>query len=36
MEFKKFSAGPISYGIKTPNIDLKELKNKFGITNVNF
>jgi hypothetical protein len=35
MEFKKFSAGPYSYGKSKPVCNLAELK-KQGITNVNF
>lgn len=35
MEFKKFSAGTWSYGKKTPECDMSELKSR-GITNVNF
>jgi phospholipid-transporting ATPase len=35
MEFKKFSAGAISYGIDKPDLDPIQLK-KEGITNVNF
>lgn len=35
MEFKKFSAGKISYGKANPQVDMEKLKED-GITNVNF
>ena len=35
MDFKRFSAGPISYGKKNPNVNKDKLKEQ-SITNVNF
>jgi P-type E1-E2 ATPase len=36
MEFKKFSAGPISYGSSDAKCDIMKMKKETGITNVNF